>query len=226
MQNNHHNAKRFIKTVLFIFFILIIKPADAHTVNLALEKAPTQDVVWFYLKLGIAHIVPSGIDHILFVVALCLLNTKLRTILWQATAFTVAHSITLALSMKGVVTLPADIVEPLIALSIVFVAVENILISELKVWRILIVFMFGLIHGLGFAAALNEIGLPRNKFFTSIISFNAGVEIGQIMVILSVFLLLIFPLGKKPWYKKRVVYPISMLIALIAAYWTVQRMFA
>ena len=226
MQNNHHNAKHFIKTVLFIFFILIIKPADAHTVNLALEKAPTQDVVWFYLKLGIAHIVPSGIDHILFVVALCLLNTKLRTILWQATAFTVAHSITLALSMKGVITLPADIVEPLIALSIVFVAVENILISELKVWRILIVFMFGLIHGLGFAAALNEIGLPRNKFFTSIISFNAGVEIGQIMVILSVFLLLIFPLGNKPWYKKRIVYPISMLIALIAAYWILQRIFA
>ena len=226
MQNHYHNAKHFIKTVLFIFFILIIRPADAHTVNLALEKAPTQDVVWFYLKLGIAHIVPSGIDHILFVVALCLLNTKLRTILWQATAFTVAHSITLALSMKGVITLPADIVEPLIALSIVFVAVENILISELKVWRILIVFMFGLIHGLGFAAALNEIGLPRNKFFTSIISFNAGVEIGQIMVILSVFLLLIFPLGNKPWYKKRIVYPISLLIALIAAYWTLQRIFA
>ena len=225
MQNNHHNTNQFIKTVLFIFFVFIIKPADAHTVNLALEKAPTQDVVWFYLKLGIAHIVPTGIDHILFVVALCLLNTKLRTILWQATAFTVAHSITLALSMKGVVTLPADIVEPLIALSIVFVAVENILISELKVWRILIVFMFGLIHGLGFAAALNEIGLPRNKFFTSIVSFNAGVEIGQIMVILSVFLLLIFPLGKKPWYKKRVVYPISMLIALIATYWTAQRIF-
>jgi hydrogenase/urease accessory protein HupE len=226
MQNNHHNTNQFIKTVLFIFFVFIIKPADAHTVNLALEKAPTQDVVWFYLKLGIAHIVPTGIDHILFVVALCLLNTKLRTILWQATAFTVAHSITLALSMKGVVTLPADIVEPLIALSIVFVAVENILISELKVWRILIVFMFGLIHGLGFAAALNEIGLPRNKFFTSIVSFNAGVEIGQIMVILSVFLLLIFPLGKKPWYKKRVVYPISMLIALIATYWTAQRIFS
>lgn len=223
MQNNHHNTKHFIKTILLIFFILIIRPADAHTVNLALEKAPTQDVVWFYLKLGIAHIVPSGIDHILFVVALCLLNTRLRTILWQATAFTVAHSITLALSMKGVITLPADVVEPLIALSIVFVAVENILLSELKVWRILIVFMFGLIHGLGFAAALNEIGLPRNKFFTSIISFNAGVEIGQIMVILSVFLLLIFPLGNKPWYKKRVVYPISLLIALIAAYWTIQR---
>jgi hypothetical protein len=196
----------------------------AHTVNLALEKAPTHDVVLFYLKLGIAHIVPMGIDHILFVIALCLLNNKLKTILWQATAFTVAHSITLALSMKSIVTIPSDIVEPLIALSIVFVAVENILISELKVWRILIVFLFGLIHGLGFAAALNEIGLPRNKFFTSIISFNAGVEIGQILVILFVYLLIIFPLCNKIWYKKGVVYPISMLIASIGVYWTFLRL--
>jgi len=221
-----HLSNGITKIALFVFLLFLSRFAAAHTINLALEQAPTQDVVWFYLKLGIAHIVPSGIDHILFVVALCLLNTKLKTILWQATAFTVAHSITLALSMKGIVTLPPDVVEPLIALSIVFVAVENILISELKVWRILIVFMFGLIHGLGFAAALNEIGLPRNKFFTSIISFNAGVEIGQIIVILIVFLLLIFPSGDKPWYKKRIVYPISMLIALIAAYWTVQRILA
>lgn len=211
-----------------LFFVLLLTTSClyAHTINYELENAPLHHVVGYYMKLGVEHIIPNGLDHILFVTGLCLLSTRLKTILWQATAFTVAHSITLALSMKGVITLPADIVEPLIALSIVFVAVENILISELKVWRILIVFMFGLIHGLGFAAALNEIGLPRNKFFTSIISFNAGVEIGQIMVILSVFLLLIFPLGNKPWYKKRIVYPISMLIALIAAYWTLQRIFA
>lgn len=219
------SVKKFSRALLLICILFLSKDLYAHTINLALEKAPTQDVIWFYLKLGIEHIVPFGIDHILFVVALCLLNNKLKTILWQATAFTVAHSITLALSMKGVVSLPSEIVEPLIALSIVFVAVENILSSELKAWRIGIVFMFGLIHGLGFAAALNEIGLPRNKFFTSIISFNAGVEIGQILVILTVFALLILPLGKKPWYKKRIVYPISILIALIALYWTVERIF-
>ena len=79
-----------------------------------------------------------------------------------------------------------------------FVAIENILLSELKAWRIAIVFMFGLVHGMGFASALNEIGLPRNQFFTSIFSFNAGVEIGQIIVISLVFLLIIIPLGKKP----------------------------
>lgn len=198
----------------------------AHNINVAMEQAPHGEVVWFYFKLGVQHIIPFGIDHILFVVALCLLNTRAKTILWQATAFTVAHSITLALSTKGVITLPPQIVEPIIALSIVFVAVENILITELKPWRILIVFLFGLIHGMGFASALNEIGLPRNKFFTSIISFNLGVEVGQIAVILLTFMLIIRPFAKYPWYKKFIVYPLSLIIALIAAYWTVQRIMA
>ena len=164
------------------------------------------------------------IDHILFVVALCLLNNKLKTILWQATAFTVAHSITLALSMKSIIELPSGIVEPIISLSIVFVAIENLLLSELKPWRILLVFIFGLIHGLGFASALNEIGLPPGKFFTSILSFNLGVEAGQVIVILAVFLMLIFPFGKASFYKKRIVYPLSFIIALIGAYWTIERM--
>lgn len=209
----------------FIAFILLVLPVTAfgHTINYALEKAPVNDVVWYYFKLGISHIVPYGIDHILFVISLCLLNTKFSTILWQATAFTVAHTITLALSMQGIIKLPAEVVEPLIALSIMFVAIENILVNELKPWRIAIVFMFGLVHGMGFASALNEIGLPRNQFFTSIFSFNAGVETGQIIIISLVFLLIIFPLGKMPWYKKRVVYPASAIIALIAAYWTFQR---
>lgn len=211
-------------TTLFAL-LLIAKAIWAHNFNYALEKAPTEEVVWFYVKLGVEHIVPFGIDHILFVVALCLLNNKLKTILWQATAFTVAHSITLALSMKDIIVLPAAIVEPIIALSIVFVAIENMIINELKPWRILIVFLFGLIHGLGFASALNEVGLPPGKFATSIISFNVGVELGQVFVILLTFLLLILPFGKKPWYKQRVVYPVSILIALIGTFWTIERLF-
>jgi hypothetical protein len=209
----------------FSFFILFILPlyTFGHTINYTLEAAPVNDVVWYYFKLGISHILPYGTDHILFVLSLCLLNTKFRTILWQATAFTIAHTITLALSMKGVIKLPAEVVEPLIALSIMFVAIENMLVSELKAWRVAVVFMFGLVHGMGFASALNEIGLPRNQFFTSIFSFNAGVEIGQICVISLVFLLLIIPFGKMPWYKKRIVYPLSVIIAAIAAYWTIQR---
>ena len=127
--------------------------------------------------------------------------------------------------MKGIIQLPSDIVEPLIALSIAFVAIENILLNELKAWRIAIIFMFGLVHGMGFASALNEIGLPGNKFFTSIFSFNAGVELGQISVITLVFLLLILPFGKKIWYKKIIVYPLSAMIALVALFWTFQRIF-
>ena len=213
------------KYIFLLIYVALPFASTAHTINYVLEKAPVNDVVWYYFKLGVAHIIPLGYDHILFVISLCLLNTKIKTILWQATAFTVAHTITLALSMKGIIKLPAEVVEPLIALSIMFVAVENILLDELKAWRIAIVFMFGLVHGMGFASALNQIGLPRNKFFTSIFSFNVGVEIGQITVITAVFLLIIIPFGNKPWYKKRVVYPISAIIALIAGYWTVQRIF-
>ena len=218
--NNHQNRISLALLLAALPFL-----SFGHTINYVLERAPVNDVVWFYFKMGVSHIVPLGYDHILFVISLCLLNTKLRTILWQATAFTVAHTITLALSMKGIVKLPAEVVEPLIALSIMFVAVENILLSELKAWRIAIVFLFGLVHGTGFASALNEIGLPRNKFFTSIFSFNVGVEIGQISIITLVFLLIIIPFGNKPWYKKRIVYPLSVIIALIAGYWTVQRIF-
>ena len=220
------NSRRWPK---FLFLILIACLASqalfAHTINYALEKAPLDHVIWYYLKLGVSHIIPAGSDHILFVVGLCLLSTKIKTILWQATAFTVAHSITLALSMKSIIVAPSAVVEPIIALSILFVAVENILLHELKPWRILVVFMFGLIHGMGFASALNEIGLPRNKFYTSILSFNAGVEIGQIAVIVGVFLFIIIPFGKQVWYKKFIVYPISAIIALIAAYWTIERVF-
>ena len=215
------------KKHIAVFFILLClitsNTVFAHTVNYALEKAPTGNVIWFYLKLGIQHIIPFGIDHILFIVGLCLLSTNIKTILWQATAFTIVHSITLALSMKNIITLPAQIVEPIIALSILFVAIENIILSELKAWRILIVFLFGLIHGLGFASALHEIGLPRNKFLTSIFSFNLGVEIGQVTIIGLVFLFIILPAGKKLWYKKAIAYPLSAIIGLIAAYWTVQR---
>jgi len=213
-----------LKKGLALLLLLSTTPLlFAHTINYELEKVPLHNVVGYYLKLGIEHIIPNGIDHIFFVVGLCLLSTTLKPILLQATAFTVAHSITLALSMKGVINLPSAIVEPLIALSIVFVAVENILLSELKPWRIAIVFLFGLLHGLGFASALNEIGLPRNQFFTSILSFNIGVEIGQILVIATVFAAIIIPLGKKPWYRKGIVYPISAFIALVALWWTIQR---
>jgi hypothetical protein len=214
------------KGLLFLLiFCCLASGAFAHTINYKLERAPGGEVFWYYLGLGVAHIVPYGADHILFVVSLCLLNQKLRPMLLQATAFTAAHTITLALSMKGLVIAPPAIVEPVIALSILFVAVENLLTSELKPWRLGLVFAFGLVHGLGFASALNEIGLPRNRFATSIAAFNIGVELGQIAVIATVFLLLTLPFRKRTWYTGQVVYPVSVLIACVALYWTVQRVF-
>jgi len=222
-QNKTDYKRIFFLSILFLF----ISPGIfAHSINYALERAPTQDVFWYYFKLGFRHIIPQGPDHILFVMSLCLLSTTIKTIIWQATAFTVAHTLTLALSMKNIIIAPSAVVEPIIALSICFVAIENMLIKELKAWRVLIVFLFGLIHGMGFASALNETGLPRNQFYTSILSFNAGVEIGQITVIMTMFTFIISWCGKKHWYRQRVVYPLSAVIALVAAWWTVQRVFS
>lgn len=217
------NADLQKKIALLLLLLLGTHAVFAHTVNYELENAPANDVAAYYISLGIAHIIPQGLDHIVFIVGLCLLSTNFKSILWQATAFTVAHSITLALSMKGILALPAAVVEPVIALSILFIAVENILLRELKPWRLAVVFLFGLIHGLGFASALNEIGLPPNKFLLSILSFNIGVEVGQIGVIAAVFGLVILPFRKKPLYRQSVVYPLSILIGIVALWWTVQR---
>jgi hydrogenase/urease accessory protein HupE len=222
MLTHTSSAKKIYLLLLVLFSAQLL---FAHSINYNLENAPTKDVVWFYTKLGFTHIIPQGFDHILFIIALCLLSTKIKPILWQATAFTVAHSITLALSMKNIFVVPSPIVEPIIALSIVFVAVENIFISQLKPWRILVVFLFGLIHGMGFASSLNEIGLPNGKFFTSILSFNLGVELGQMAMITAVFFLIIFPFKNKPWYRKRFVYGLSACIALVAVYWVLERVF-
>lgn len=210
--------------LLVLIATCIVNLAWGHTIiNYAMEKAPTHEVIGYYFRMGVTHIIPEGFDHILFIISLCLLSNKIKTILWQATAFTVAHSVTLALSMKNILIAPGAVVEPVISLSIVFVAIENIVLNELKAWRILVVFMFGLIHGMGFASALNGVGLPRNQFFTSVLSFNLGVEVGQVIVILLVFGLIILPFGKKYFYRKGIVYPLSLIIAMIAAYWTVER---
>lgn len=218
-------SKYHVALILLIGSLFFSLPAFAHTINYALAKEPPHMVMLYYVKRGFQHIIPAGLDHVLFVTALCLLTTRIKTILWQATAFTVAHSVTLALSMKNIIVAPSAIVEPVIALSICFVAIENILFSELKWWRVLVVFLFGLIHGMGFASALNEIGLPPNKFYTSILSFNAGVELGQVAIIVLIFSSFVALWGKKPWYRQRIVYPLSVVIALIAAYWTLERLF-
>ena len=175
-----------------------------------------------YGVIGFKHIIPEGLDHILFVIGLFLLAAKIRPLLIQITAFTVAHTITLGLSIYGVFSLPSNIVEPLIALSIAIVAVENVITERIHPWRPILVFCFGLIHGLGFAGALGEIGLPQDEFLWALVSFNVGVEVGQILVVGLAFLLIGF-FRTRSWYRSRLTIPISCLVGLVGLYWTVER---
>ena len=186
---------------------------------------PTRtEVVATYLGLGFTHILPKGLDHILFVLGLFLLSRRLKPLLLQVTSFTLAHTVTLALSIYGVVSLPPSVVEPLIALSIVFVAVENVLTSELRPSRVALVFVFGLLHGLGFAGVLAELGLPRSELLPALISFNLGVEGGQLAVIGLAFLA-VGLFRNRAWYRPAIVVPASCLIAAVGLYWSIQRVF-
>jgi hypothetical protein len=208
-----------------ILLTLISQPLWAHVIVGELEKLSAADAAWVYLGLGYKHILPLGFDHILFILSLFLLSPKLKPVLWQATAFTVAHSVTLGLAMYHVITPPAKIVEPVIALSIMYVALENIISPRLKNSRIGVVFLFGLVHGMGFAGALGQLGLPKNAYLISLIMFNVGVELGQLTVIITAYFLLARYFGDKPYYRKYIVIPLSAIIVIIAAYWTVQRLF-
>jgi hypothetical protein len=182
------------------------------------------DLAARYVALGFTHILPKGLDHVLFVLGVFLLSRSIRPILMQVSAFTIAHSITLGLSMYGLVSVSPSIVEPLIALSIAYIAIENLLLAKFRPWRVGLVFAFGLLHGLGFAGALKEVGLPRSEFLTALVGFNAGVELGQLAVIALAFLAVGYWYGDRVWYRRRIVLPASACIACLGVVWTVQRL--
>ncbi|MEM7427087.1 MAG: HupE/UreJ family protein [Pseudomonadota bacterium] len=179
-----------------------------------------------YIAVGFEHIIPKGLDHILFVLGLFFFSFHWRPLLVQITAFTAAHTITLALAVLGYVQLPAHIVEPLIALSIVYVAVENLFAPALRLWRPALVFAFGLLHGLGFASVLMEVGLSATHLAAGLAGFNIGVELGQLAVVGTAILVLAVPFGSWEWYRKAIAVPCSVMIAGIGAYWFVERVFA
>lgn len=178
-----------------------------------------------YMIIGYEHILPKGLDHILFVLGLFFFALKRRALLLQVTAFTLAHTVTLALGILGWIAAPAHIVEPLIAASIVFIAIENIRGGAISPARIAVVFAFGLLHGLGFALVLGEIGLTPARFVSNLIAFNIGVELGQISVLIFAYAAVGYWFGDKPWYRARIAIPASMFIGLVGAYWTVERVF-
>jgi hydrogenase/urease accessory protein HupE len=173
-----------------------------------------------FFKMGIEHIL-TGYDHLVFLLGLVLARGRVRQLIGVVTAFTVAHSITLALAAFGVWAPSPRIIEPAIALSIVYVGIENFFVKDAsKRWRI--TFPFGLIHGFGFAGALQEISLPRAQIPGALLSFNLGVEAGQLAV-MAVVLPIIFSLRKQDWFEPRAVRVVSGAVALAGGIWFVLR---
>ncbi|HWA71808.1 MAG TPA: HupE/UreJ family protein [Polyangiaceae bacterium] len=197
-------------------------PAPANAGDFV-EAAPLAEAKR-YLVLGFHHILPLGWDHVLFVAGLVLgSGLRLRALVLQLSAFTLAHTLTLALGALGWIVLPARLVEPLIAFSIAYVALENLRPSGALRYRLLIVLGFGLLHGQGFASALVQTGLPRDSFLVALLSFNVGVELGQLTVVLALVCLL--RLSLKPEKMRRfAIVPGSIAIALAGLYWGIQRL--
>ncbi|MES2854980.1 MAG: HupE/UreJ family protein [Bdellovibrionota bacterium] len=226
-----------ITTNEFFGTLILIDSDEAHGQEFVISPGDTSgpiyisgirrsriDVVKEFIELGFEHILPKGLDHILFILSLFLLSTGLRGLLVQVTCFTLAHTLTLSLAALGVFSLPGAFVEPVIALSIAFIALENIFRKELRRSRVIVVFIFGLIHGMGFASVLAELGIPRDHVLSALLSFNVGVELGQLTVLAGAFLLVGW-FTKKRWYRKVIVIPVSAAIAATGFVWAFQRVF-
>lgn len=184
-------------------------------------KAGKGSSLFTWIHAGFVHILPLGLDHICFILGLFFLQPKWRPLLWQTSAFTVAHSITLAMVVLGVFTIPSSVVEPMIALSIAYVGLENLWVKELKPWRVMLVFCLGLLHGMGFASVMKELDLPEGQVIKPLVGFNLGVELGQVTVLAAAF-------GATFWLLKKPQFNIvrkvaSGLIGAVGLYWTYER---
>ena len=213
-----------------MIFSTYLQPGEISAELSPLSQATMSQTIIEYVILGMEHIVPKGLDHILFIFGVFFFAVKLKPLLWQVTMFTLAHSLTLILASLKLVFIPASIIEPLIALSIGYVAFENIFQRQGKFHsrsnaiRYAVIFFFGLIHGLGFAFVLEDIGLPTGQLILSLLSFNIGVEIAQIGLVVLAYLLMFYP-SKQLWYRKAIQIPCSLVIGLIGIYWFFERVF-
>lgn len=199
---------------------------DRTSVPLSLAPVGHLALARQYVWLGIVHILPRGLDHILFVLSLFLLAPRWRALLAQVSAFTAAHTLSLAATMVGWVSLPSSLVEPLIAASIVWVALENVWKPTLSRTRVAVVFLFGLLHGAGFAGVLADLGLPAGARILALFAFNAGVEVGQALVLVAAFATTAVVMSRPRTYRTWVAVPASLVIAAVGVYWTVERILA
>lgn len=178
-----------------------------------------------YLRYGFDHILPTGLDHLLFVTGLLLGARRLYPLLGWVSMYTLAHSITLALAAFSLVRVDSPVVEPIIAFSIVWVAIENLRAEPAPRRRLLLVFALGLVHGLGFAGALRDSGLPSEGPLWALLGFNLGVELGQLTWLLGLAAL-IWPWRRRAGFARFVVRPASVVIALIGGLWGIERLTA
>ena len=175
-----------------------------------------------FIKAGFEHIIPKGLDHIVFVLGLFFSFKSVKSLFYQVTSFTVAHSLTLIIAAFGIINLPSSLVEPLIAISIIWIGFENCLIKRPGKIRNIIVFIFGLLHGLGFASVLSAYGLPKDNFTSLLLAFNIGVELGQITVIFLAFIITYITFNKN-WKREIVRIPASIAISFIGIFWFIER---
>ena len=190
---------------------------QAHTIDYVLEQESNS--FGFYIWEGVRHIIPLGLDHILFILCIFFLSTLTKKVILQASM------ITLGLVMFDIIDPPTKWVEALIAMSIVFLAAENLFVDKVKPGRIILIFLFGLVHGMGFASALTSLNLPKVDFVKALVGFNIGVEMAQLSIILLLTIIIRLFKAHPIVYRKRVVIPMSIIIILIASYWTVERIF-
>ncbi len=213
-----------------VLYTAYLQPGEISSLITHTNQNSTLGTIAEYTHLGIIHIIPKGLDHILFILGIFFYSLRFKNLLWQVTMFTLAHSITLILASLGIIAISPAIIEPLIALSICLVAIENILQKDFKfknrssLIRYGIIFFFGLIHGLGFASVLGEIGMNMGQLFLSLVSFNIGVEIAQIGIIILMFAVVYIP-SQKTWYRQLIQIPISLVISIVGLYWFIERVF-
>ncbi|MDB6140301.1 MAG: Membrane protein [Verrucomicrobiaceae bacterium] len=197
-------------------------PGMTRTLCALLAAASLGAIVPRFVGLGFTHILPGGLDHILFILGLFFMARDAASLILQVTLFTLAHSLTLGLSLHGIAVLPTQWVEVAIALSIAFIAIENLFMDHLSRWRPFVVFAFGLVHGLGFAHTFQDEAVSAEAFLPALFSFNLGIELGQLAVIGLAFAA-VAAWWQRDWYRTLIARPASALIAMAGLYWAVER---